>query len=166
MEAKQYTTRNDFGKLFQSIKKLGIGAEVGVRFGLFSKTIAKHWKGKIICVDLWKDREIQEVATVLLSEDRFLLHRNPSTAAAAQYENESLDWVYIDAGHSFEDIKADYEAWFPKVRTGGIISGHDYGLNDCIGVKQFIDSLGIEFNLTTDDTFDGVHYQSWWFIKK
>jgi len=49
-----------------------------------------------------------------------------SVEAARRYEDESLDFVYIDADHSYNAIKADIAAWLPKVKQGGILGGHDY----------------------------------------
>jgi cephalosporin hydroxylase len=48
-----------------------------------------------------------------------------SVEAAKLYEDASLDFVFIDACHKYEFIKADIEAWSPKVKAGGILSGHD-----------------------------------------
>jgi hypothetical protein len=110
------------------------------------------------------------INNAVLGADVFYLRKDNSVDASKTVINESLDWVYIDADHSYEGIKSDYNAWYDKVRVGGIISGHDYGLNgDCEGVKQFIDELtesGIEMHFTTDDFFEGRPYQTWWFIKK
>lgn len=49
-----------------------------------------------------------------------------STKAAELYKDESLDFVFIDAGHSEEEVLADIVAWHPKVKPGGILSGHDF----------------------------------------
>jgi predicted O-methyltransferase YrrM len=46
--------------------------------------------------------------------------------ASEYYEDFSLDFVFIDAAHDYESVKKDIEAWYPKVKRGGIISGHDY----------------------------------------
>ena len=65
--------------------------------------------------------------------------RENSFDAADFYEDESLDVVYIDANHTAEYFKKDLWAWYPKVKIGGIVSGHDY---DYPGIKS---ELGIFF---------------------
>lgn len=49
-----------------------------------------------------------------------------SVEGAKDFDDGSLDAVYIDANHRFEYVTADIHAWLPKIRKGGIISGHDY----------------------------------------
>lgn len=55
---------------------------------------------------------------------------------ADQFEDGTVDMVFIDADHSYESVVKDISAWLPKIRKGGIISGHDYN-NPC-GVKQAV----------------------------
>lgn len=50
-----------------------------------------------------------------------------TTMQAAGMFEETVDLLHIDAGHSYEECKADLEAWAPKVRAGGAICVHDYG---------------------------------------
>ena len=50
-----------------------------------------------------------------------------------------LDWVFIDANHNYDYVRADIAAWTPKVRPGGIIAGHDYLDRDGWGVIRAVD---------------------------
>ena len=52
--------------------------------------------------------------------------RKYSMDALADFKDESLDFVYIDANHSYKHVRKDIAGWIKKVRIGGIISGHDY----------------------------------------
>lgn len=45
---------------------------------------------------------------------------------ADQFENESLDFVYIDGEHTYSGVKKDIEMYLPKIKKGGFIGGHDY----------------------------------------
>ena len=43
-----------------------------------------------------------------------------------RYENETIDFCFIDGSHEYEDVKKDILAYLPKVKKGGILAGHDY----------------------------------------
>jgi hypothetical protein len=60
-------------------------------------------------------------------EGRYTPVRKPSVEAAEQYEDNSLDFVFIDAAHDYDNVKADIHAWYPKVKENGILAGHDWG---------------------------------------
>jgi hypothetical protein len=59
-----------------------------------------------------------------------VVHRMTSKEAVADFDDESVDWVYIDGDHHYAAVKSDLELWYPKVRPGGILSGRDFGLDD------------------------------------
>lgn len=59
----------------------------------------------------------------------------PSKDAAKLYEDKSLDFVFIDADHAYENVKDDIHAWYTKVKSGGKIAGHDY---DQSGVRRAV----------------------------
>ena len=52
--------------------------------------------------------------------------KKDSISASKCFEDEFFDIVYIDGSHEYEHVKADIEAWLPKVRKGGYICGDDY----------------------------------------
>jgi hypothetical protein len=65
--------------------------------------------------------------------------RLSSLDAVNLYPNRSLDFVFIDASHEYNDVKKDILSWYPKIKKGGFIAGHDYTTFD--GVKQAVDEL-------------------------
>lgn len=95
---------------------------------------------KFDCVDTWEyvetSKEIKEEQFKDLFEifkkniepiqDRIGIVRSLSWEGSKYYKDESLDFVFIDAGHDHESVTKDLISWFPKIKNGGIISGHDY----------------------------------------
>lgn len=87
--------------------------------------------------------------------------RAPSVLAAASVRDQSLDFVFIDADHSYRGAMADLIAWSPKVRPGGLICGHDFGTNPGRfidverAVRDYTAAAGIDPWFVTDDEQDG-----------
>jgi hypothetical protein len=75
--------------------------------------------------------------------------REPSNKAA-KYVSEKLDFVYIDADHSYLGVLEDLCVWFPKIRNNGFLSGHDYKHPNWPGVAKAVDRffgmLGLQVN--------------------
>ena len=69
--------------------------------------------------------------------DNINVIKDTSTSAAKNFVNNSLDFVMIDGGHSYEDVKSDIATWFYKVKPGGVIAGDDC-LTEFPGVIQAI----------------------------
>lgn len=132
--------RSDLPKL---CRDLGVrrGAEVGVWKGAYSEEFCRAIPGLAwMCVDPWEPyadyREKKNDATLIasayeearnrLAPYRCSFMRASSLEAAAQIEDGSLDVVFIDGNHEAEFVRQDIEAWTPKLRSGGIVSGHDY----------------------------------------
>ncbi len=54
------------------------------------------------------------------------VHKDTSANASKSFEDASVDFVFIDANHTYKSVKANILAWHPKIKRGGIIAGHDY----------------------------------------
>jgi hypothetical protein len=76
---------------------------------------------------------------------RVQAHRCASLAAASQFTDGSLDFVFVDASHTFEDVRQDLAAWWPKLRPGGLFAGHDYA--HWPGVRAAVDAFVAEHGL-------------------
>lgn len=69
--------------------------------------------------------------------DSMSVIKSLSHEGANWFNDGSVDVLFIDAGHSYEAVKKDIEAWLPKMKPNGIIAGHDY--NSWQGVKKAVD---------------------------
>ena len=74
--------------------------------------------------------------------------RELSVDAAKKAAGGSPDFVFIDACHSYEGCKSDLEAWFPKLKRGGLLSGRDYFRSDYprAGVKRALDEFAAQID--------------------
>lgn len=67
------------------------------------------------------------------NDRRRILRMSSCEAARKCIADESLDFAFIDADHSFEGTLSDIESYWPKVKSGGLLSGHDYGCGGEVG---------------------------------
>jgi len=97
-------------------------------------------KIKFDCVDCWVHDEIYNefVDNIKPLKDIINVHKEYSINASKFYENNSLDFVFIDAFHSYESVTEDIIHWYPKVKENGIIAGHDFWVNTH---EQFISGV-------------------------
>ena len=101
--------------------------------------------------------------------------KKASVDAAKDFQDESIDFVFIDGDHSFLGITQDLAAWIPKVKVGGIVAGHDfsdsprgwYGSVETV-VRAWMYSYQITPWFVIDDTSTklGVGETSWMFVKQ
>ena len=70
------------------------------------------------------------------------IHRKYSSDAVTSFPDNHFDWVYIDADHTYKGIKADLGLWWPKVKPGGFLAGHDYHEKaSWVQVKKAVDEF-------------------------
>jgi hypothetical protein len=128
-------------RILSENKLNGKGVEIGVFKGQFSKHILENWDGKLYLIDPWRGVEnyidssnhlnhptayLDAMKSIEGFEDRAIMIRCLSTQAVELFEDESLDFVYIDGNHAYDYVKEDMELWFPKLKKGGLFAGHDY----------------------------------------
>lgn len=156
---------------FISEKKFKTLVEVGVWKGHSISYLARKMKEnntncRIYAVDLWENTYKWEGNDYLRNQlpiiydiynenlkingvrDLITDIKEISWNAASHFEDGSVDFVFIDADHEYDSVCKDIKAWMPKIRKGGIISGHDY-FNPC-GVKDAVNELVADFELSED----------------
>lgn len=145
-------TRADFPFILNEYGLHGKYVEVGVERGAFSRIFVPMLQNKLIehlyLIDPWRadmfccpipqekmDAMQHEVEEIFKDLPATLL-KMTSVEAAAQFPVNSLDFVYLDAKHDFDSVAQDFSLWYPRVKKGGIIGGHDYSIE---GVKMVVD---------------------------
>lgn len=183
--------REGLAKLFAELD-FKTGAEIGVREGEFSEVLCKNNPElKLFGVDPFTAYsgygeniggesfdEHHRVAKIRLSPYNFYFVKKFSQAVLRDFEDESLDFVYIDGNHDFENCTNDIVGWSTKVKQGGIISGHDYTKHSrptrihCYQVVNgYSSSYSIKPWFTTSSRFTRgdqtlIEARSWFWVKK
>lgn len=150
-----------------------VAAELGVHLGLNAALIIEALNiGKIYLVDDYKyiqtnpeyfnsDKRHQEAMRILEPYKDVCEWFIESTATAHEHiKDQSLDFLYVDADHAYESVKRDIELWYPKVKIGGIMGGHDYleELEPDVekAVTEFIQKNNLNLTVVGKD---------WWVVK-
>jgi len=76
--------------------------------------------------------------------------------ASKLYTDNSIDFIYIDASHDYENVKNDLIHWYPKVKIGGVIAGHDYYREE---VKRAVDEFFKDKEFKTSE-YSWIYYKN------
>jgi len=186
--------RRDFPIL---IKQMGYKkiCEVGVSTGMFLSILSLSNPIHLVGVDVWDKYDKEAYGSIphynkIFPHDQNKIWRenvqswakkndlkidiivNFSVEAAKLFEDGYFDFVYIDANHVYKEVIADLEAWYPKIRKGGMLAGHDYcnwardDGNIVINCKDGIDYFMKKNNKEKDLMLTGENdWRSFFFIK-
>jgi len=127
-------------------RRTGKAAEIGVFLGEFAGANLKVWQGEYYAIDAWQWRPTDDPAdknfkserqnlkhmqqarrNVAFAGARAHIMRAKSLEAARQFDDNTFDWLYVDALHTKQALLEDLRAWWPKLRPGGLFTGDDYG---------------------------------------
>ena len=157
-----------------------IGAEIGVAEGLHAKELYRNLNfNKLYLIDIWEvyyvHREGKEIKISVPAQglskvkemfegiSNVAIIKGDSAEVASQFENESFDFIYIDGNHDYEFVKKDIELYYPKVKKGGILCGHDFQ-ND-IMAWEGVDRAVREFAIDKKIIINHKDWD-WWIIKR
>jgi hypothetical protein len=167
-------------ELARKLNPIAVGVEVGVGRGDNGEDILTSWKDirRLYLVDnfeiAWGQHSSESSAGWLaICVDKFKNYKNaeliikPSLEAVSMFPDNYLDFVYIDGDHRFNSVFADCNAWWKKVRFGGVLCGHDYNFGEVavlLAVNKFAKRYGLK--VYRDFSFRNIRGKSDWWIKK
>ena len=93
---------------------------------------------KLTCVDIHEYPELKERLKEKIDANTVDFVQASSIEYADTVENNSIDFVYIDAEHDYNSVKQDLSVWFPKVKIGGFLAGHDYNKEQFPGLVKAV----------------------------
>lgn len=132
------------------IKPGWTGVEIGVDGGASALRLLRHGVAFLYMIDPWEnyprypgddtrggDQTMHDAGQAIKEyRDKTELIRNYSANAVNLIPD--VDFVWIDGDHRYEWVKSDLENYWPKVRVGGVMCGHDYFDGDGVGVKSAV----------------------------
>lgn len=174
--------RSDLHTLLAHLGIDGLGVEVGVKFGEYSDYLLAFTKLKtLFSVDPWEqdfdhrhsndeqERFYKQTAILLQKYgDRSKIIRRSSAKAATLFQDRVFDFVYIDANHAYDFVSQDMRLWWPKLKIGGMLAGHDYspeiqqraGNGGVIrAVDEFVQLHSLKLRLTEE------RFPTWYFLR-
>jgi len=188
--------RQDFARLIDEMG-LKVGVELGVDKGYFSNYLLENSRlERLYSIDAWQEGTDETLAAprkawtvrhgdeVMEAEaearrvlgrhgDRSVIVKSLSFDAAEGFSDGQVDFIMFDAGHRFTGFALDIIRWWPKVRPGGVIAGHDYWRRYRYEVMDVANAFCVEHKLLMrltwgDTSLDGRSYASpsFWTIKE
>jgi hypothetical protein len=168
---------------------MDIAIEIGVQDAIYTKYLASHFKN-VIGIDPYHhypseyyhdgsnlnqetlDYNYNKVSSELERDYKNIsLIRDESLKCIDRFEDNSIDFIYLDGNHMYHYVIQELEAWWPKIKEGGVFGGHDYGnykdefttIEVEKAVKEWASKLNILDNIIACHHHNGCGS---WFIKK
>ena len=171
-----FTFQKLYSNMINRFHRGSLFVEIGTFKGKSAVYMAEKMKdtNKIMnffTIDIFESGEINDHSSIIDVEDLYKevlkniepvkdlvkVIKGSSHKVHEQFEDNSVDFLFIDGCHSYDCVSKDLSFWFPKVKHGGVISGHDYN-ESTAGVKKAVD----EFFKNTAQPYDG----GCWYLEK
>ncbi|KAF4713794.1 hypothetical protein FOZ63_021387, partial [Perkinsus olseni] len=135
--------------------------EVGMACGPNGRVLLDRYDDLVNYVAMDPNLDENALRAFAKYHDRAKILPNTSSEVAETVADESIDMVFIDGPHTYQNVKNDLRLWYPKVAPLGVVSGHDFTCQHpplMWAVLEFARSVGVE---RIHVGMDGV----WWWLK-
>ena len=164
-EYEEWLPGQDIPKLLEGYNN-PIGVEVGVAEGITTEHLLKNVKGiKLYGVDPYPeyidwdgnqpaaDKNKEDMLERTKDFKNFTLLEETSDQAVLRFDDEKLDFVFIDGLHTYEQVLLDARNYWKKLKKGGIMIGHDYSRIEGVNraANEFSDSVGLVIKTAKQD---------------
>lgn len=189
MDTRMFDFKNYYTQVAERLKDGCLIAEVGLSVGtsaiMLAETLLSQGKTfhmvMVDNLDYGKTDQLQEIIrNVCRARVQQYVEILPidSLLAATRYPDESFDFVFLDSSHKYLPTCSEIRCWYPKIKEGGILAGHDY--NECeevrLAVNYVIPSPYTRPPIPNQQTFlpekllnvedTERNYGVWWLYKK
>jgi cephalosporin hydroxylase len=133
--------------------KNGVIVEIGTHLGgtaAYGASIARNNGSHYHCIDpwdipRWSDQSHYESFIKSMTElgllDSITVYRTDSVSASHRFKNASVDLIFIDSDHRYAAVRNDINAWWDKLKPGGVMIGHDYCVFEDYGVIEAVKEM-------------------------
>jgi len=123
VDALVWAVETVINKCTHDIKCVEVGTYVGGSAVVIGSLLTG--KGRLYCIDERKQPSlVTNLESYRVTETVEFIH-NSSVKASKGFEDESLDFIYIDADHHYSGVYSDVKHWWPKMKSGAMVCGHD-----------------------------------------
>jgi hypothetical protein len=154
-------------------KKAMVGVEVGVWKGGNARRLVNLGFSKLYLIDPYipfnnyqfHNKGKMDGALELMLErmkpyiesKRVEFIRETSVEGSKLFPDKYFDYIYIDGNHRYKTVKEDLETWYPKLKKGGVFSGHDY-VSPAVAkaCKEFAKDKGLELIFWAEPKDKGI----------
>lgn len=135
--------------------------EVGVNVGVHAEVMYALLRPDVLyLIDPWYGGQRPIVNDKFKYKSNVMLMQEYSESAAKKFEVEFADLIYIDANHVYKDVKLDLNCWYPKLKIGGMLCGHDANREEVYeALEEFSKQEELDLNLSDNS-------RNFWFIKE
>lgn len=148
--------------------------ELGVAEGVFSEQLLQHDKEPTVwSIDRWAGDRAHDHNEYMRARARLdpyfprsIVVTKTFHEALSGFSDEFADMIYVDGyAHTGQENGSTLHEWWPKVKRGGILAGHDYDLRwpeTVKAVDHFASAYGLTINILKERV---TQYNSWWVVK-